>query len=103
MRAIRTTITIKGEEYEKHNGHYTPTTLAEENDQRADHQYEDRLDELRLKAQFMVSRMKLGGVEITQVGKNGFFYKKPGQVVPEFEPWNPVTQLENERIFNATA
>ena len=106
MRAIRQTVTIKDEEHEKHNGHYTPTTVAEEQDERVDHAYEDRLDELRTKAMFAlgrnpdVSKMDLLHAIITQIGKEGFYWKLPGEPIPTFEPWLRATLLENERIFN---
>lgn len=109
MRAIRRTVMVKDEEHEKHNGHYAPTTRAEEEAQRVDHRYEDRLDELRLKAMFAlgrnedVSKGDLLHAIITQVGKDGFYWKLPGEPIPTFQRWNRATLLENERIFNATA
>lgn len=103
MRAIHQTDS-KGNE--KHNGHYTPTTMAEEDAQKTDHAYEDRLDELRTKAMFAlgrnpdVSKMDLLQADITQVGKEGFYWKLPGEPIPQFEPWGRATLIENERIFN---
>lgn len=103
MRAIRQTDS-KGNE--KHNGHYTPTTQAEHEDQRIDHTYEDRLDELRTKAMFAlgrnpdVSKIVLLSVTITQVGNKGFYWQVPGEFIPVFEPWGRATLIENERIFN---
>ena len=100
MKAIRQT-NSKGNEI--HNGRYAPETTQDIADVRTKEAYEDRLDELRLKAQFQLSRMDFGAqaADITQIGKIGFHYKRFGEVIPDFEPWNRATQIENERIFNA--
>lgn len=104
MRAIHRT-TVKGAEV--HSGGYSPDTLAEKADRRIDHAYQDRLEELRLKAKFALSRTgevslsRVLDATITQVGKTGFYWKTPDMPIPEFEPWGEATRLENERIFNA--
>lgn len=89
-----------------HNGHYAPVTAIDRAAQKVEEDYEDRVDELRLKATFAlgkieeISKIALLSATITQVGKEGFYWKLPGEPIPTFQRWNRATLLENERIFN---
>lgn len=44
-------------------------------------------------------RTHVSEIDVTQIGKTGFYFKPMGQVIPEFRPWPDRIAGENERFF----